>query len=134
MKASYIIAQGYCDSLGLELVTFESKEESEWFSNIFVASLQNFEPSWCYIGGMRFFNDPTLNKQELMNHWYWEKSGKKINFDINWDPQQPDNWNNKQWCLAIRKLNRTVFYADVECFNRDEYFVCQKYSVINVNN
>lgn len=131
MKASNTVAQGYCSSFGLELATFESKEESEWFSNLYVASLQNFQPNWVYIGGIRFFNDPTQNKNELMKHWYWEKSGRKINFDINWDQGQPNNHNNIQWCLAINKMNRTVYYADVECFNRDEYFICQKYTVFN---
>jgi hypothetical protein len=129
MKASFVIAQSYCHSLGMELATFETKDEFNWFSNIFVARLQTFDPAWCYIGGMRFFNDRTRDKTELKNHWYWERSGKKINFGINWDPHQPDNNTGNQWCLAIAKMNNTTFFADVECFNRDESFICQRFTV-----
>ena len=130
MKENYVNAQSFCNSVGLELATFESKNESDWFSNLLNASCQNFDPGWCHVGGMRFFNDASVIRTEIMKNWYWQKSGKKINFDLNWHPLQPDNYNFNQWCLAVSKINGKMFYADIQCYNRDEYFICQKFSLL----
>jgi hypothetical protein len=127
MKASFINAQSYCSSLGLELASFETREESDWFSDIFVASRQVIDPGWCFIGGMRIFNDAALSKA----NWYWLNSGQKINYDLTWDPQQPDNNNGIQWCLGLSKINsNSTIYADIECYNREESFICQKKELI----
>jgi hypothetical protein len=128
MKASFINAQSYCSSLGLELASFETREESDWFSDIFVASRQDIDPGWCFIGGMRMTNDAEVSK----TNWYWLNSGQKINYELTWDPQFPDNINGIQWCLCLSKSGRNAtIYADIRCYNREESFICQKKELIH---
>lgn len=110
----------------MELASFETKEESDWFSDIFVASRQDVDPSWCYIGGIRIFKDDEPSKE----NWYWLNSGRKINYDFDWSPSEPNNINGTQWCLCLTKSQRkSTAYADIQCFNRDESFICQKSSL-----
>lgn len=123
MKASWINAQSFCHSLNMELASFETKDEADWFSDIFRASRQDVEPGFCYIGGIRIFNDAELSKE----NWYWVNSGRKINYGLTWAPQEP---SGTQWCLCLSKNTaKTVEYFDIHCHNRDENFICQKNSL-----
>lgn len=129
MKASFINAQSFCTSLGMELLTLETKAEADWFAKLLINSYQNnIDSGWLYIGGMRMFPDAALSKE----NWYWLSSGKKIDYDLIWYQTEPNNWTGTQWCLCLRKENQTVFYADIECYGRDESFLCQSSATVKI--
>lgn len=122
-------ANSFCHSLGMELASFDSNDEADWFADIFVNSGKIVEVDWCFIAGIRMFPDATKSKE----NWFWINSGKKINYPISWHVGQPDNNNGYQWCLGVTKNgNRTNFYADIECYHREESFICQKSSAVQI--
>lgn len=123
MKASFMNAYSFCKSLDMELATFETKAEVDWFADMFVNSCSKHDIEWCMVGGIRKFADKTISS----TNWFWMQSGNQINYELSWHNGQPDNNNGLQWCLAVSKKGRkTSFFADIECYKREEHFICQK--------
>jgi len=118
----------FCKSNGMELLTLETSEEDLWFSDVFRrACFIDAELEWFLVGGIRHHPDgDAYNREE----WFWQQSGRRVNYGLNFVVGEPNNVNGTQWCLAINRypysvINRTGF-ADIECSGRDEWFFCQE--------
>ena len=106
-----------CNDNGAHLVTIESADKHSFIYGEFLAGT---EPKDYWIG---------LTDADVENEWKWY-DGRKLTGYSNWAAGQPNNHNNDQDCVAIRKGN---FYNidydgewhDDSCTDK-KGFICEK--------
>ncbi|KAL7036608.1 hypothetical protein ACKWTF_008865 [Chironomus riparius] len=119
-KAPWAESKAFCKAFDLELLSFETLEESRAFismadNNSILKKLSNV---WLWTDGI------TLTKKSTTD-CYWTKTGTKISFPMDWYPGQPSG--SDQYCLCVSKRSaKTKFgFNDLQCY--DSYtIVCQR--------
>jgi hypothetical protein len=100
----------------MESLSLETKTEAENFFNLCTKHQQHFE-EYTHIGGM-------VTTLRSADSWYWVNSGKKANYEMKFQPGQPDGGG---FCLSVRKQGTTFFFKDIICHTHYEIkFICQR--------
>lgn len=96
----------------MDLLTFDSKTESETVLDEFWKQKSSFNNDVTFIGGVANDGD-----------WFWTDEGKKIDFNLRWAPGKPRN----DLCLGLKKDERSKNFSfdDVNCSNVKSKFLCQ---------
>ncbi|CAO1398133.1 unnamed protein product [Diamesa tonsa] len=102
-----------CRSLGLDLLSLNTLEEFKNFQSIYQKTQSDFDPN-NFIGGTKIGSDK----------WYWVASGSVLNYEFNWQQNQPDNAGGNELCLELVK-NTTKF--EINDFACDSLIRFQKY-------
>lgn len=91
----------------IELLTLE---EQTYITTLLQES--SFQDSVYYIiGGVRFGDG-----------WIWSNSLRKVDYDIEWASDQPDNYNSEENCLSVHKSEHgIVSFNDLMCNGVDNY-------------
>lgn len=119
-KAYWTQIKTICQSYGMETLSLETKQEADDF----LGNLNNYAllfDQYAHIGGIS-------SVPRSKTDWFWENSLKKVNYSMNFAPNQPDGSGN---CLAVDKYvvngSRTYGFNDINCYGRhEETFFCQK--------
>lgn len=115
IHASLEKAVELCDLFGMKIVTFKNSEEDEKFREKF-ASFFDGRDYFIFLGA-------NTTRPGSKVEWKWFDD-EKINFEITWDESQPNNAENKEFCLSLDEAN-PLLYHDVNC--ADKYpFVCEE--------
>lgn len=103
----------------MQFVSFETLTEF----NAFTAFLPNINPSltsFVHIGA-----STTVGKSAT--EWYWKNSGRKVSFAIPWQTGEPNNANNIELCLSLRRDGTNGYkFNDIPCDNYNLYYICQR--------
>lgn len=119
-RANWMMAQSFCKSYGMDLLTLESRHEADYFMRSIEMNMNGFE-ELTHIGGVSYVNEGKEN-------WFWITShnDKRINYDLKLKPSEADQKAEKN-CLQLVKHRRTFSYGRTNCFGNDlQKFVCQK--------
>lgn len=114
-RATWMNAQSFCRSYGMDLATLESEHEANYFFKQCENNYRILGDS-THIGGVLMTDD-----------WFWITSHKKVNFKLKFKDHQ-DSSNVKN-CLQIVKENKHYFaFGRTNCFSGEvQKFVCQKF-------
>lgn len=58
--------------------------------------------------------------------FYWMNSGKRINYVLDFEPGEPNNYDGKEFCLSISKHDSRFSFNDIGCTESTHQFICQK--------
>jgi hypothetical protein len=109
-----------CRNYGLELASLHTVHE---YNNVVEMLKLNSTrvTEWTFINGM------TLTPKSRTD-WYWVDSGRKVSYTMQWwRADQPDFYQNSQWCLALGPMSLNMFqFDDVSCNESPQKFLCQK--------
>lgn len=96
----WVKAAANCHKSNLEFATLETKEESEALGKILENTTRNNLDLFIHVGGVVEYGGSR-------NDWVWLETGKKIAFDLNFFPTEP-NLPYLENCLAVgvQLLNR----------------------------
>lgn len=124
-----------CARIGMELVTFQTKEEQDAFNATHTDTLRSLGYRRFSVGGMTRVGGSTTD-------WYWTdtnliNANKKIPYPLNWASMQPDNFLSNEYCLNVYIRTADEFdYNDLQCSvdygtfitNPDDniYYVCEQ--------
>jgi len=106
-----------CNDNSAHLVTIESAEKQTFIYEKFLAGPDSKD---YWIG---------LTDADVENDWKW-CDGRKLTMYTNWAPGQPNNYNNNQDCVAIRKgrffdTDYDGEWHDDACTDK-KGFICEK--------
>lgn len=120
LKTEWVNALAVCKSFGMDIISFESKTESEKMLDICSRNADLFEVH-TYAGGL------AANAFSL-DEWYWMNSGKRLNFKLRFAPGEPNNHLGSEFCLSIVRWEGTTtfYFNDIDCSNDARPFLCQK--------
>ncbi|CAG9805251.1 unnamed protein product [Chironomus riparius] len=120
-------AKAICKAYNLELATFETITETLMVLNMcenneYIKSIADPKNFWIVIDAM-------TTTPKSATEWFWTNSGRKISFTVPWAPNQPDFFENHEYCLAIGKDQSTPNYRfnDMPCLNINRPFLCQNF-------
>lgn len=116
-KASWDQANNICHSRGMEFLSLETLEEANQFFKLCEENASLFD-KFTHIGALT-----TVAKSKT--DWYWVNSGQKINYVLNFLPNQPDNANNNEMCLSIGMPPKNYSFNDIPCSGTQYKFICQ---------
>lgn len=108
----------------MEILTLETKSESNYLLDVLnnSTSLPENENIF-HIGGISLTPRSTTD-------WYWVVSGKKLDFILNFLPNQPDFAGGVENCLSIVKREKFGF-NDIICSTQwDRKFICQRDEIL----
>lgn len=97
----------------MDLASLETKEEEELILEqikIIFDTKKRF-----FIGG--------TNMGSETSSWYWENTGKSINYDMRWAPNEPNEGPEK--CLEIYNVHGSWSLNNVWC-RSEQNFICEK--------
>lgn len=134
-KSDWMQAQGVCKNYGMELATFETKEEMKAVTSMCKKYKSLYDG--VHIGGMAIAS-------KLEFYWYWVNSGNRISYDTSVNAEElktteikyqeaddDHSWTTEaphhpqEFCLALKTENFT--FSDVPCYGGQELpFMCQK--------
>lgn len=115
IHASWQKAVELCEIFEMQLTIFKDEKEEKNFREKF-AKFFNGRDSFIFLGA----NTTTGGTK---NNWQW-MNGEKIKFDMQWGEGQPNNDENKEFCLCFDESD-PLLYHDISC--TEEYpFVCQE--------
>lgn len=98
----------------MELATITSLDEQSKFLDLFNKSNITFTQTW--IGG---------TDEGSEGNWYWPQTGHKVDFQINWNEGEPNNYGNKpENCLALMDITGIYKFNDFNCGTKAS-FVCE---------
>ena len=103
--------------MGAHLVTIESADKQKFIYEEFIAGTGSKD---YWIG---------LTDADVENEWTW-CNGRKLAGFFNWATGQPNNYNNDQDCVAIRKgtfydIDYNGEWHDDACTDK-KGFICEK--------
>jgi hypothetical protein len=120
--ANWFEAKAICKSFDLELASFETLAEANFFLNLCYDNdfIQSYGLTHIHIDGMTQTPNSTTE-------WYWTNSGKKISFSIPWHPGQPDFFGD-EYCFSFMAspLANVLGFNDMRCNDYIAPFVCQR--------
>lgn len=124
MKTEWVNALAVCKSFGMDMISLETKTESEKMLEICSKNANLFDVH-TYAGGL------TANSLTL-DEWYWINSGKRLNYMLRFAPGEPNNHKGSEFCLSIVRWEGTTtfYYNDIDCSNDARPFLCQKMIMI----
>lgn len=101
----------------MDIATFETAEEFAAFGELGRRHAGSLT-SWVNIGGV------TLTPKSSTD-WYWVNTNEQINYEMRWNPGNPNDSKGTQYCLSIDTSN--FLFDDIDCYNSyDEVkFICQ---------
>lgn len=113
----------------MDVVSLESKNESEYFLNLCKRNARYIDDDFAHIGGMSL-GQPTDDRYE---QWYWVSSGARVDYPLSFGPNNPDNIGDDEYCLSVQKLPGNIFFFnDINCNGLYEVkFICQ---IVEVDN
>lgn len=118
MKSDAAHARSVCQSYEMDLMTLDSKQEYDDFMNAIVIKASSLVDQWYTMGAF-------TTVKGTKDNWRWSRTGNKINFDINWAPNEPDGAKNNL-CLTMLNTPRFIFF-DSPCYGYLNYgFFCEK--------
>jgi hypothetical protein len=115
VHASWAKSVELCELFEMKIVTFKNAEEDKKFRESF-ASFFDGRPYFIFVGA-------NTTRPGSKNDWKWI-NGEKINFDITWGENQPNNEENKEFCLCMDEADPLV-YHDISCTEKYP-FVCEE--------
>lgn len=115
IHASWAKAVELCELFEMKLATFKTAEEDKSFREKF-SSYFNGRDYFIFIGAK-------TNRPGSKNDWKW-MNGAKINFELSWGENQPNNDGNKENCLCMDEAD-PLLYHDINC-NEKYPFVCEE--------
>lgn len=122
-KSTWVEAKAICKSFDLELVTFETRVEAEFFFKKIatIYYFTNFDEKYVLVDG--FSSTP-----KSTTDWYWTNSGLKVPYNMQWLEGEPNHTEGMENCLSIgRKMqNQKIGFNDIPCYKYSYKFVCQK--------
>ncbi|XP_004531581.1 C-type lectin BML-2-like [Ceratitis capitata] len=101
----------YCQELNWRLIALDSAEITVEFEEFLTKF--NLRNRACWTAG---------NQLTDMKTWRWELGGKPLNY-THWAPHQPDNYKNRQHCIAL--FAKSLQWDDDFCESA-HYFACLK--------
>lgn len=110
----------------MDVVTLETADEAEKFLDVCKKNHQLLGPL-AHVGAISM-------EGKSVDKWYWVKSGKQIEYPIKFLPNEPNFYNNSEFCLAVAKDSKNdFFFSDVNCKaelqNPHEFkFICERTS------
>jgi len=104
----------------MELVTLETLTEAR----AFLTMADNCKH---FVGDVSVHVDGTTLTPKSPTDWYWTRNGAKISYPIPWDVGQPNNGDNKQFCLSIYRASSNKYFGfnDFNC-SAAFFFACQR--------
>jgi hypothetical protein len=75
--------------------------------------MHEFEALW--IGG---------SDAESEGTWYWIETGKNIDYNLAWLPNEPNDMQGTQNCITLTKARYGTGFWDRAC-HKEEHFLCQ---------
>lgn len=74
-----------------------------------------------------FHIDGMTNVVLSIDDWYWTNNGKKIQFELPWGFNEPNNATEyDELCLALKTESTGMALNDVTCQVAEISFVCQR--------
>lgn len=115
VHASWEKAVELCELFEMKILTFKSSDEDKMFREKFAA----------FFDGRAYFIFVGANttRPGSKSDWKWI-SGEKINFELTWEENQPNNDGNKENCLCMDEADPLV-YHDISCSEKYP-FVCEE--------
>lgn len=104
-----------CHSMGMTLASPRDQSEYDNIKNL----LKKTQHSWnrVFIEAYRSKNDKRI----------WLRGGDKVNYNINFEDNQPDNFRNVENCLTL--MNCTGKMNDMPCY-RSSQILCERSNVV----
>jgi len=122
LRTNWFDAKLVCKSFDLELASFETLTEVEYFINI----VKN-HPFVISYGGYHMLVDGITNTPNSTTDWYWTNSGTKVSFALPWQRGEPNYLNEGEYCLALSAHEpSTLGFNDFPCQIGLRAFVCQR--------
>lgn len=115
IHASWEMAVELCKIFNMQLTTFKHTKEEKSFREKF-AKFFNGRDSFVLLGA----NTTTAGSK---SNWKW-MDGEKLNFELKWADDQPNNEGNREFCLSLDE-NDPLLYHDVSCIEKYP-FVCKE--------
>lgn len=117
-KASWMSAQSFCKSYGMDLVGLASEHEAKYFLRK-CQEASNFFEELSHVGGVS-------NTYEDNDSWYWIWSNEKIKIDLKLK-NESDKKNEKNCLQLVKGQHGEFFYGRTNCYSSElQKFVCQK--------
>ena len=115
IHASSEMALELCKIFEMQLTTFKDTKQEKSFRTNF-AKFFNGRDSFVVLGA----NTTTAGSK---TNWKWV-NGEKLNFELLWGDDQPNNEGNEEFCLCLDETD-PLLYHDISC--KEKYpFVCKE--------
>lgn len=115
VHASSEMAMELCKIFDMQLLTFKDTKEEKSFRENF-AKFFDGRDSFILIGA----NTTSAGSK---TNWKW-MNGEKLNFELKWSADQPNNEGNQEFCLCLDE-NDPLVYHDISCTEKYP-FVCKE--------
>jgi hypothetical protein len=116
---SWMGAFSFCKTSGMDLANFRNRDELDHFMSLFIKLVEDPINQVVFTDGI--VNDPIGRES-----WHWFETGKKIEFEIPWHTDEPNNMDGNEHCLRIDFRSGVLGFNDVSCKGVARRFVCQE--------
>ena len=109
-----------CRTFDMDLVELPTEAEADYFLRLCSQKKSDLNSNFFHIGA----SYAGLGE----NEYYWMTTGKRINYALQWGPNQPDNRNEIENCLSIQKQTGSYKINDMNMdTSTDKWeFICQR--------
>lgn len=118
-KSDITHARSVCKDYGMDLLVLNSKDDFESFMKSIKENKEILLDEWYTMGAVT----TSIGSKD---NWIFINGGSKLDFNINWAPDEPDGLKN-QYCLTMLKTTDDFIFYDSPCSGYYDYgFFCQK--------
>ena len=120
LRLHWIEAFMLCRTFDMDLVELPSATESDNFLRLCAQKNSDLNSDFFHIGA----SYAGLG----VNEYYWMTTGNRINYALQWGPNQPDNVNGIENCLSIQKQTGSYKFNDMnmDTTSFKHKFICQR--------
>jgi hypothetical protein len=118
-RATWVNAALICNLYQMELASLDTSEQMESVRGMLLTH-SHLLTEWTHINAMTLTGGSTAD-------WYWVSSEKKVSYNMIFSPNEPNHYQNRQWCMALGPKTNNIFrFDDIDCFQyHEEKFLCQ---------
>lgn len=117
-KTSSCLVRPVCKAHGFDIASLDTLQEFNVVNLLCQRHMQNL------LHNDSVLIDGLAMQKMSKSDWYWTNSGKKINYEMEWAPNQPNFQKQNQWCLSLDNSNYK--FNDIKCYDDNHTFMCQK--------
>ena len=127
LKLHWIEAFALCRTFNMDLVELPTEAEADYFLKLCAQKSSDLNGKYFHIGA----SYAGLG----LNEYYWMTTGQRINYTLQWAPNQPDNRNGIEYCLSVKSQPGNFMFNDINMdTTTDKWkFICQRITNANSN-
>lgn len=129
-KAMWMASFSWCAANDLQLVTFETQDEYDNFLALVKAKRSSHLLQLKSSGGgeVLLYLGGYCKTPGQLTGWIWYGPGKPTSVNWGWQKNQPDNWQNAEWCMNYKYDATVGLWAmnDLPCNMYNLPPVCQE--------